>query len=75
MPLLADRKQELIQGHQTHGKDTGSPEVQVAMLTERIVQLTEHLKNSFQRFSQPSRLAHDGRQKSSPAPIPNERKQ
>ena len=44
MPLLADRKQELIQGHQTHGKDTGSPEVQVALLTARINELTPHFK-------------------------------
>ncbi|MBP9093657.1 30S ribosomal protein S15 [bacterium] len=50
MPLLADRKQELIQGHQTHGKDTGSPEVQVAMLTDRIVQLTDHLRTHSKDF-------------------------
>ena len=50
MPLLADRKQELIQGHQTHGKDTGSPEVQVAMLTDRINQLTDHLRTHSKDF-------------------------
>jgi small subunit ribosomal protein S15 len=50
MPLLADRKQELIQGHQTHGKDTGSPEVQVAMLTDRITQLTDHLRTHSKDF-------------------------
>jgi small subunit ribosomal protein S15 len=50
MVLLADRKQEIISGHQTHGKDTGSPEVQVAMLTERINQLTEHLKGHSKDF-------------------------
>ena len=50
MPLLADRKQELIQGHQTHGNDTGSPEVQVAMLTDRINQLTDHLRTHSKDF-------------------------
>ncbi len=37
-------KQEIIANFQTHEGDTGSPEVQVALLTERINQLTEHLK-------------------------------
>jgi small subunit ribosomal protein S15 len=44
MALLVERKKEVIEGHRLHGKDTGSPEVQVAMLTERINQLTEHLR-------------------------------
>lgn len=44
MVLLAEKKKELIDTHRVHGKDTGSPEVQVAMLTERINQLTEHLR-------------------------------
>ncbi len=43
--LLQERKQEVIETHRVHGKDTGSPEVQVAMLTERINQLTEHLRS------------------------------
>lgn len=38
-------KQEIIAKFQTHEGDTGSPEVQVALLTERINHLTEHLKN------------------------------
>ncbi len=38
------RKQELIQTYGTHEGDTGSPEVQIALLTERINHLTEHLK-------------------------------
>jgi small subunit ribosomal protein S15 len=37
-------KQEIIQRHARHEGDTGSPEVQIALLTERIKQLTEHLK-------------------------------
>jgi small subunit ribosomal protein S15 len=42
--LQRDEKNQIIQQYQTHESDTGSPEVQVALLTERINQLTEHLK-------------------------------
>jgi small subunit ribosomal protein S15 len=42
--LTRERKDELIQGFATHTGDTGSPEVQVAVLTERIKYLTTHLK-------------------------------
>ena len=42
--LLKDQKTEVIETNQRHGKDTGSPEVQVAILTRRINDLTEHLK-------------------------------
>lgn len=45
MVLAAERKKELIDVHRVHAKDTGSPEVQVAMLTDRINQLTEHLRS------------------------------
>lgn len=38
-------KQEIISKHRTHGTDTGSPEVQIALLSERIDHLTEHLKS------------------------------
>jgi small subunit ribosomal protein S15 len=37
-------KNETIEKHRTHDTDTGSPEVQIALLTERISHLTEHLK-------------------------------
>ena len=37
-------KAEIISGHQLHENDTGSPEVQVALLTSRIQELTEHFK-------------------------------
>ena len=37
-------KEEIIQEHRTHESDTGSPEVQVAVLTRRIAHLTEHLR-------------------------------
>lgn len=44
MPLHNDRKQNLIQQYRQHDGDTGSPEVQVALLTERITYLTEHFR-------------------------------
>lgn len=44
MSLSQERKQELIEKFRTHGSDTGSPEVQVALLTERIGYLTDHFK-------------------------------
>lgn len=43
--LAAEKKQNVVKTHQRHGSDTGSAEVQVALLTERITQLTEHLKS------------------------------
>jgi small subunit ribosomal protein S15 len=42
--LTKDRKTELIGNYRTHESDTGSPEVQVAILSERINYLTEHFK-------------------------------
>ena len=44
MSITADRKQALIKEYATGAKDTGSPEVQVAILSERIANLTEHFK-------------------------------
>lgn len=44
MSITAERKQELIKENATKSGDTGSPEVQIAILTERINQLTEHFK-------------------------------
>jgi small subunit ribosomal protein S15 len=44
MSITAEKKQELIKKHARGSDDTGSPEVQVAILTERIVNLTEHFK-------------------------------
>jgi len=45
MSITAEKKQELIKDYATVAGDTGSPEVQVAILTERIVNLTEHFKS------------------------------
>ena len=44
MTISAERKQQLLQEFRQHEGDSGSPEVQVALLTERITELTEHLK-------------------------------
>ncbi|HEY8552346.1 MULTISPECIES: 30S ribosomal protein S15 [Thermaerobacter] len=44
MALSQERKQQLIREFAQHEQDTGSPEVQVAILTERINELTEHLR-------------------------------
>ena len=44
MPLATERKTEIIQEHRKHETDTGSAEVQVAMLTDRINHLTQHLR-------------------------------
>lgn len=42
--LVTDKKQEIINTFKLHDNDTGSPEVQIAILTERIIYLTEHFK-------------------------------
>jgi small subunit ribosomal protein S15 len=44
MALTQERKTQLIETHKVHDTDTGSPEVQVAILTENIVNLTDHLR-------------------------------
>ena len=44
MVLVKETKSEIILSYQLHGTDTGSPEVQVAILTERINYLTDHFK-------------------------------
>jgi len=42
--LTTKKKKDVIAGVKTHDSDTGSPQVQIALLSERIVELTEHLK-------------------------------
>jgi len=44
--MLKDTKQQIISDYKTHENDTGSPEVQIAILTNRINNLTEHLKSN-----------------------------
>ena len=50
MPLHSERKAELIGSYRQHETDTGSPEVQVALLSERIRYLTEHFKTHKKDF-------------------------
>lgn len=45
MVMTTEAKQKIIDDYKTHEGDTGSPEVQVALLTERITYLTEHFKS------------------------------
>jgi small subunit ribosomal protein S15 len=51
MAIAADRKAEIIKDFATKAGDTGSPEVQVALLTEHIRNLTEHLKKHKKDFT------------------------
>ena len=51
MVLKTQAKQEIINKHQAHGTDTGSTEVQIAILSERVSQLTNHLQNNSHDFS------------------------
>ena len=44
MPLPAEQKTQVVTDYRTHEKDTGSPEVQIALLTQRINQLQDHFK-------------------------------
>jgi small subunit ribosomal protein S15 len=44
MPLASEARQELLQSHRRHSTDTGSPEVQIALLSARINYLTDHFK-------------------------------
>ena len=45
MAIAKEERQAVVTGYRVHDKDTGSPEVQVALLTRRISDLTEHLKS------------------------------
>ena len=44
MPLSGESKSKLVENYRVHPKDTGSPEVQIALLSERINYLTEHFR-------------------------------
>lgn len=46
MPLKTEAKTGIIEKHRLHQEDTGSPEVQVALLTTRITELTDHLRTN-----------------------------
>ncbi|MBM3273604.1 MAG: 30S ribosomal protein S15 [Candidatus Sericytochromatia bacterium] len=51
MPLLAEKKKEVIETHRLSDGDTGSAEVQIALLTKRIEQLSEHLKSKSKDYA------------------------
>ena len=44
MSITAEQKTQIVSDYKIHDKDTGSPEVQIALLTKRITELTEHLR-------------------------------
>lgn len=50
MPIAAPRKSQLIKEHRTHERDSGSTQVQIALLTERINEVAEHLKGHSKDF-------------------------
>ena len=60
MSITAERRTALIGEYKTGVEDTGSPEVQVAILTERINNLTEHLKTHAKDFHSRRGAADDG---------------
>ena len=45
MTITKEKKSDLMKGYARHVKDTGSPEVQIALLTQRILHLTDHLRS------------------------------
>ena len=51
MTLDTAEKQKLIESHQVHSKDTGSVEVQIAMLSERISKLSDHLQGNIHDYA------------------------
>jgi small subunit ribosomal protein S15 len=51
LSLTRDKKERLITQYRMHDEDTGSPAVQIALLTERISHMTEHLKKHTKDFS------------------------
>lgn len=50
MTQSAEKREKIIKEFKRHDKDTGSPEVQIALLTDRIKQLTEHIKENNKDF-------------------------
>ena len=69
--LLKEEKTEIIEKNRTHENDTGSPEVQIAILTKRINDLTAHLKSQ-ERPPLQTWSAEDGWSQKKPAELPEE---
>jgi len=51
MSITAEERKKIVSDYKIHAKDTGSPEVQIAILTKRINELTEHLKGHMKDHS------------------------
>jgi len=75
MALTQQRKQELISDYQVHETDTGSSDVQIAMLTERINRLNEHLRANQKDYSWRGLLKLIGQRKRLLSYIQNEDRQ
>ena len=72
MSITAEKKQEVIASHARAENDTGSPEVQVAILTSRIQTLTEHFKSNHKDNHSRRGLLDDGQQASFAARLSQE---
>lgn len=70
--IRKDQKTAVIEANRTHETDTGSPEVQIAVLTRRINDLTEHLKTHKKDHHSPPRLPQDGRPPAQSAELSDE---
>ena len=70
MAITAEQKTEIITNYQRASIDTGSPEVQIALLTARITDLTEHLKAEQEKPFKPARPLEDGKPEECPSEIP-----
>ena len=69
--MRKEEKTAIIEQYATHAGDTGSPEVQIAVLTARINTLTEHLREHKQDNHSP-RPSDDGRQAQKPSRLPRQ---
>jgi small subunit ribosomal protein S15 len=69
MPASAEHKAEIVKAHARAATDTGSTEVQVALLTDRINELTPHFQDPPQGPSRPPRPAEDGQPQEKPARV------
>ena len=70
--LATEKKTDLIERFRTHETDTGSPEVQIAILSERISELTEHFKTHKKDHASRRGLLHAGQQAPPPAGLPED---
>ena len=59
--ISPESKSQIVTDYKVHEKDTGSPEVQIAILTKRITELTDHLRTHGKDHSSRRRAAEDGR--------------